>query len=104
MRQWVKVAGLPPEAEAQVGNFLEKLGAMDLDDLRDLEEGDVASLMDIIPKLKKNKFKERLAVHRPVPHILLFLSLLSMKLFFVIVALSLCNSFFFENSLSDHIS
>ena len=62
----MKESGLPPKAEAQVADFLEELGAMSLEDLAELTDDHVVALLKLVPPLKLNKFKERLAIHRPV--------------------------------------
>ncbi len=66
MRQWVKEAGLPPNLEAQVADFLEELGVVNLKDLTGLDDYYVAELLKLVPPLKKKEFKERIAIHRPV--------------------------------------
>ena len=66
MRQWVKEAGLLPDKAAEIADYLEGLGAIELEDLAGLEDEHVVELLKLVPPLRKNKFKERLAIHRPV--------------------------------------
>ena len=59
-------AGLLPEKAAEIADYLEGLGAIELEDLSGLEDDHVAELLKLVPPLRKNKFKTRLAIHRPV--------------------------------------
>jgi hypothetical protein len=62
----VKEAGLLPEKATEIADYLEGLGAIELEDLGGLEDEHVSDLLKLVPPLRKNKFKERLTVYRPV--------------------------------------
>ena len=50
---------------AKIADFLEELGASTLEDLADLEENDIKELIDLVPRIKKAKFKAQLANYNP---------------------------------------
>ena len=62
----MKEAGLLPDKAAEIADYLEALGAIELEDLAGLEDEHVVELLKLMPPLRKNKFKDRLAIHRPV--------------------------------------
>ena len=61
---------LPIKKAAEVADYLEGLGATDLEDLAGLTGEHVRYLLELVPPLKLDKFKEQLALHCPVfPHV-----------------------------------
>jgi predicted RecB family nuclease len=65
VRHWVNEAGFMSNVAAKIADFLEELGASTLEDLADLEENDIKELIDLVPRIKKAKFKAQLANYNP---------------------------------------
>lgn len=59
-------ARLPAKKAVEIADYLEGLGATDLVDFAGLEGEHLGNLLKLVPPLKLDKFKERLACHCPV--------------------------------------
>ena len=66
VHRWVKDVGLLDKVIVQIMDYLDELGATDLEDLAGLTGEHVRYLLELVPPLKLDKFKDQLALYCPV--------------------------------------